>query len=104
MKISEYNAKAREALGKTFVDIGVSIFKGVISLFTVVPIALILKSWWDKDIKPFSIMELFSSITIGTYIVLLIFVFISMYIGAWFRDEGLKHIHEAEEIKKKTTE
>jgi len=100
MKPSEYNSKARESLGKQFLDIGTSIFKGVILLFTVVPITLILKSWLDKDSKPFSIMDLVSSITFGTYVVLLIFVIIAMYIGAWFRDEGLKHIHEAGEIEK----
>ena len=43
----------KEALGKTFIDIGVSIFKGVVLLFTLFLITLILKSLLDKDSKYF---------------------------------------------------
>ena len=99
MKLKRYNPKAREALGKTYIDIGVSIFKGVILLFTVLPITVILKTLFDDKNQPVSLLKLISSMTFGTYILLLIFVTFSMFIGAYFRDEGLKHIHEAEKTK-----
>jgi len=97
VKWEEYNPKAKEALGKIFIDIGVAIFKGIILLFTVVPVTVILKSVLDKEDKPFSLLSAVASMTFGTYILLVFFVVFSMMAGAHMRDKGLKYIHEAEE-------
>lgn len=49
MKINDYNPKAREAFGKTLVDLGSAIHKSIVLLITVVPITIIFKSFWSND-------------------------------------------------------
>lgn len=47
MKPNEYNPKAREAFGKSLIDIGVAIFKGIMLLFTLAPLSFLLKGALD---------------------------------------------------------
>jgi len=102
MKIEEYNAEARKAFGKTFIDIGTAIHKAIILLITVVPITIIFKSLINENYLKKSILDLVCSIMCDhffLYSFLLIWSAIAMKIGENFRDAGLKHIHEAEEMK-----
>ena len=101
MKLKEYNPKAREAFGKTLVDIGTAIHKAVILLITVAPITIIFKSFWNKEQSEISISEILKLFSTPTYFVLVGFIIMAMWAGAKFRDDGLKHIHEAEELLSK---
>lgn len=49
MKPEEYNPKAREAFGKSLIDVGVGIFKGVVLLFTVAPMTLLIKNGLNEN-------------------------------------------------------
>jgi len=99
MKPEEYNPKAREAFGKSLIDIGVSIFKGIILLITVVPASLILKGALESGSVEISIVTLFESMSNGTYFLFICFLGLSLLAGGWFRTEGLRHIHGSEENK-----
>ncbi len=96
MKITEYNPKAREAFGKSLVDIGVAIYKGLIILFTVVPITVILKASLETEAQNISIFTPFERMSSSTYLTLLVFLVTAFLAGHFFRSEGLKHIHESE--------
>ncbi len=97
MKPEEYNPKAREAFGKTLIDVGVSITKGIFLLFTVVPTALIIKIVIEPEgIHEFKILEVLNS---EIFIFLLIFIALSFLVGHVCRAEGLRHIHELENEK-----
>ncbi|MFD1217556.1 hypothetical protein [Microbulbifer celer] len=95
MKPSEYNKEAREAFGKTLVDIGMAVFKGIILLFTIIPITAILKSIFDGPESTDTMVQAFFTMDNGTYLLLVGFIGLSFLIGHIFRKEGLKHIHAA---------
>ena len=97
MKVCEYNAKAREAFGKSLVDIGVAIYKGLIVLFTVVPITVILKASLENETQNISIFTPFERMSSATYFTLIVFLITAFVAGHLFRSEGLKHIHESEQ-------
>jgi uncharacterized Tic20 family protein len=97
MKISEYNQKAREAFGKSLVDIGVAIYKGLIILFTVIPITVILKASVESETQNVSIFTPFERMSSATYLTLIAFLITAFVAGYLFRSEGLKHIHESEQ-------
>jgi hypothetical protein len=99
MKLDEYNPKAREAFGKTLVDIGVSIFKGIILLFTVIPVSLILKGALENGSKQISVLQIFKSMSGDTYLLLILFLGVSFFLGGKLRELGLRHIHESENNK-----
>ncbi len=99
MKISEYNPKAREAFGKSLVDIGVAIFKSLIVLFTVAPITVLLKAGLENGENQISIISLFTRMSDATYLTLIGFIAFSFFAGHFFRKEGLRHIHEAEQSR-----
>ncbi|MDP3816146.1 hypothetical protein [Pseudomonas sp.] len=94
MKPENLNPKAREAFAKTLIDVGVSVFKGIILLLTVIPIAAIFKSAFDGVSIEVSLIKIIGSMTIGTYITLLTLLIIAFFIGHLFRKEGLRHLHE----------
>jgi len=96
MKPEELTPRAREAFGRTLIDVGVAIFKGIILLFTVVPITLILKSALEPGSSNVSIIALFENMSMVTYLSLIGFLVISFYAGHVFRKEGLRHIQEVE--------
>ncbi|WP_158522946.1 hypothetical protein [Pseudoalteromonas arctica] len=58
MKPEDYNPKAKEAFGKSLIDIGVAIFKGIILLFTVVPLAAILQIAINGNKKSVSLFDM----------------------------------------------
>jgi hypothetical protein len=97
MKISEYNPKAREAFGKSLVDVGVAIYKGLIVLFTVVPITVILKASLESETNNVSIFTPFERVSSAAYLTLIVFLIAEFVAGHLFRSEGLKHIHESEQ-------
>ena len=102
MKVEEYNSEARKAFGKTLIDIGTAIHKAIILLMTVVPITIIFKSLVDENYLKKPILDLVCSIMCDhffLYLFLLLWSSIAMKIGENFRNAGLKHIHEAEEMK-----
>lgn len=96
MKPEKLNPKAREAFAKTLIDVGVSVFKGIILLLTVIPIAAIFKSAFDGVSIEISLIKIIGSMTISTYITLLALLIIAFFIGHLFRKEGLRHLHEIE--------
>lgn len=96
VKPEDYNPVAREAFGRSLIDIGVSIFKGVVLLLTVVPLAAIFKSAFDRG-EEVSFLAIVNNLSPGTqwlFIGLLGVAFVSGYV---FRKEGLRHLHELEE-------
>lgn len=99
MKPEQLNPKAREAFGKSLIDIGVSVFKGIIALITIIPITTILKGALESNVTNVSLFGVFQTMTNATYIGLILFIFLAAYIGHAFRKEGLRHIHEIENKK-----
>ncbi len=97
MKAENLNPKAREAFAKTLIDVGVSVFKGIILLLTVIPIAAIFKSAFDGVSIEVSLIKIVGSMTVATYITLLTLLIIAFFIGHLFRKEGLRHLHEIED-------
>lgn len=97
MKPEQYNPKAREAFGKSLIDIGVAIFKSIILLITVVPISVIFKGAIEGNESKSSVFEILNSISDTTLISIVILVFAAFLIGHYFRKKGLRHIHETEE-------
>jgi hypothetical protein len=99
MKPEDYNPKAREAFGKSLIDIGVAIFKGIILLFTVVPLAAILQIAINGNKKPVSLFDMLSSLSPATQWTFVGFLALAFIAGFVFRREGLRHIHELENVK-----
>lgn len=96
LKPDSYNPKAREAFAKSLIDIGVSIFKGIMLLFTVVPLAAVLKSALDENDSATSIFSIINSLTIATQALILGLIVIGFVAAHFFRKEGLRHLHEIE--------
>jgi hypothetical protein len=96
MKPDNYNPKAREVFGKSLIDIGVAIFKSIILLITVAPLAAIMQSGFKGEKESISIFEIWLSLSSGTQWTFVIFLILSFIAGALFRQEGLRHIHELE--------
>ncbi|WP_444907768.1 hypothetical protein [Microbulbifer sp. SSSA008] len=95
MKPSELNKEARIAFGKTLIDISIAVFKGIILLFTVIPITIILNNTLSSSEEKLDILRFFTSMNQETHLALLVFILISFWVGHSFRRAGLKHIHEA---------
>lgn len=96
MKPEDYNAKARQKFGETLVDIGVTIFKGIMLLFTVIPMTFIVNNSLAKDQVEFSITDILKFMSSATYLIFLLLLSLAFIIGYFFRKEGLRHIHESE--------
>jgi len=102
MKPDNYNPMAREAFAKSLIDIGVTIFKGIILLFTVVPLVLIFKSVFDGAATNVSFLDVYISLSPVTRIVFLVLLGVSGVAGHLFRKEGLRHLHEIENVDHRT--
>lgn len=96
MKPDKYNPKAREAFGKSLIDIGVAIFKGIILLVTVVPLTLFAKSAFESNGSSISVFKILGSISNETLGSLMGLILVAYFAGHYFRKEGLRHIHELE--------
>ena len=101
MKPDKYNPKAREAFGKSLIDIGVAIFKGIILLVTVVPITVIAKSAFEGTSTSISVFEILGSMSNETLWSLMGLILVAFFGGHYLRKEGLRHIHELEIDKSK---
>jgi hypothetical protein len=100
MKPENLNPKAREAFGKSLIDIGVAIFKALMLLTTVVPIAALFKAASTSPSKSVSFEEILSPLSGTTGFLLILFMGCSFLLGGWLRQEGIRHIHEIEEDEK----
>jgi hypothetical protein len=96
MKPDDYNPKAREAFGKTLIDISVAIFKGVILLVTVVPLTSILQVALSGNKVPVSLFDMIDSLSTGTKWTFFLLLVVAFVAGLSLRKEGLRHIHELE--------
>lgn len=97
MKSENLNPRAREAFARTLIDVGVSVFKGMILLLTVIPIAAIFKSAFDGVSVEVSLIKIIGTMTIGTYVVFMALLVTAFFVGHLFRKEGLRHLHELED-------
>jgi len=96
MKPEEYNPKAREAFGKSLIDVGVGIFKGIMLLFTIAPMTFLLKGAFDGTGKNASFADIWNFMRSPSYFVFLVLLVVAFVFGHYFRKEGLRHIHEIE--------
>ena len=96
MKPESYNPKARQKFGETLVEIGVSIFKGIMLLFTIVPLTFMLSNVSSKGQVETSISGLFEFMSSSTYLLFILVLSLAFFAGHYFRKEGLRHIHESE--------
>lgn len=96
MKPNEYNPKAREAFGKSLIDIGVAIFKGIMLLFTVVPLSFLLKGALEGSDPQEPMSSLLHFMGSAAYFFFLGVLVLAFLLGYYFRKEGLRHLHEAE--------
>jgi len=95
MKPEQYSPRAREAFGRSLIDIGVSIFKAIMLLITAVPLAAIAKSVFLPN-GQVSVWESLNSVSPSTKAMILLLLMVSFLVGHYFRREGLRHIHESE--------
>ncbi|MCE9686661.1 hypothetical protein LZP73_10630 [Shewanella sp. AS16] len=102
MKPNNYNPKAKEAFGRSLIDIGVAIFKGLMLLFTVAPASIIVKDVFEDGTSKISLYEALANMSTPTYYMFLGIILIGFLIGHVFRKEGLRYLHEAEEYEKKS--
>jgi len=95
MKVKGYNPKTKEAYGKTFVDIGVSILKSTFLIVIVGPMTLFLKSLLDEKK---SLWELLSTVaTADNFWIWAVLCAFSLGTGTWLRNRGLQIMNEVEE-------
>ncbi len=92
MNPKNYNPKAREAFAKSLIDIGVGIFKSIMTLVIIVPITFILKGALEGK-KDFYALSNVSDPLFNSFIALMV---IGFCLGYYFRREGLRHLHELE--------
>ena len=90
MNVSDLNDKAKEAFAKSLIDIGVSIFKGIILTLMVLPATLIVKATIEDNSSKISIVEILGSMSGPTYISFLALLSIAFFAGHLFRKEGVK--------------
>jgi ABC-type microcin C transport system permease subunit YejB len=98
MNPNNYNPKAREAFGKSLIDIGVGIYKAIMLLFTIGPLTYIVASISEGKKIDTPISDMYSLMSGSTYILFMVILIISFFAGHYFRKEGLRHIHESENI------
>jgi hypothetical protein len=96
MKPDDYNPKAREAFGKSLIDISVAIFKGIILLFTVVPLATILQTAINGNKQSVSLFDMMASLSTATQWTFIGLLAVGFFAALSLRKEGLRHIHELE--------
>lgn len=97
MKPDDYNPMAREAFGRTLIDVGVTIFKSIVLLFTVVPLAAILEIVFRDQKELSSVFQILDSLSGSTQLLIIGLLITGFCAGHWFRKEGLRYLHELEE-------
>ena len=95
MNPNDYNPKAREAFAKSLIDIGVSIFKGIILLLTVAPLVAIFKGALNET-KNISFLDIINNLTPSTQWLIILLLALAFGSGHFFRKQGLKHLHQME--------
>ena len=94
------NPKAREALAKSSIDVGVAIFKSVMLVICVLPITLIVKDVIEGDKSAFKLNDILTFIASPKYFILAGLLLLSMLLGLYLRGAGLKILHDMEEPNK----
>ena len=97
LKPDQFNPIAREAFGKTLIDLGLSLFRALTLLFTVVPLALLMKGAFDGTGRAVTGAELIALIDGPMFYVVLTLVSAATIGGLYFQSEGLRHLHEIED-------
>ncbi len=98
MNPNNYNPNAREAFARSLIDIGVAIFKGIVLLLTIAPLAAIFRSAFDTE-KKVSFLNMVGNLTPGTQWLFICLLGGAFILGHFFRKEGLRHLHEMEDKK-----
>jgi hypothetical protein len=98
VKPENLNPKAREAFARSVLDVANAIFKSIILLFTVVPIAAILKVALQGG-ETESMLRIIASFPPGMFLLLFILIGIAFGVGFMFRREAIMHLHELEDIQ-----
>jgi hypothetical protein len=96
MRPDQYNPKAREAFGKSLINIGDNIFKSLMLLFTIAPLTFILKVAAERN-QQISLGELFVFLSPESYLAFLTLMTIAFLLALYFRKEGLGHLHALED-------
>ena len=97
MKQEDLNPKAREALAKSCIDVGVGIFKAIMLVIFVLPITLIVKDIFDGEGQSITFEQFWQFLSSPAYFVLGLSLVLSMIIGLYIRGMGLKILHQMEE-------
>jgi len=95
MDPNKYNPKAREAFGRSLIDVGVGIFKAIMLFFTTAPLGILLTQAMDG--KTVSLGQLWAFIMSPAYWLFLVILAFSWVIAHYLRKEGLRHLHELEQ-------
>ena len=96
MKPKELNSKAKEAFAKSGIDVGVGVFKAVMLVLLILPMTLIIKIAFEGGADSISVSSVLDSLSIGLWIMLGVFYFLAMLAAFYFRDTGVKILHEME--------
>lgn len=96
MKPDQYNPKAKEAFGKSLVDVGVALFKSVMLLIFIMPASIIVMSTADVTKSNISVLDILQRMPSDTFTSFIIIISLAMVMGAYIRALGLKYIHDSE--------
>jgi len=97
VKFDDLNNKGKEAFANSLIEVGVSLFKGVMITIFVLPITLIIKSGIDGKSSSITPQQILSILDGTTYLTLLSFLVGAILIGLYFRHEGLRLLNKIEE-------
>ena len=95
MSEKEYSKEAKQALGKSRIDIGVSIYKSVLLSLTTVPIMIILNSILTQKSGMLTILKIIKSLPFQDLIFIGCFYIIAIIAAEGLRSSGLKQINES---------
>ena len=96
MKAETLNPKARETHAKTQIDMGSSLFKASFVAMFAIPITMIVKAGIDGSAGNIVPQDVLGSMSSATFLTLLSFFSTSIVMGALFRQNGLKALHDLE--------
>jgi hypothetical protein len=96
MKPEQYSPKAREAFGKSLLDMSSAIANGVVVLIILVPLSLIWKGAFDVSSPVLNAERFWAFMRSPAYFIFLILFAAAVLFAVYARKEGLRHVHEAE--------
>jgi amino acid transporter len=96
LRPEEYEMVAREAHAKYFIDLSLSMTKGLTLTFFILPITIIFKNSIEKG-QSTVLKNLLNSIPYS----LIVFMTVAFILSIVFKQYGLKHLNEIEKVKNK---